>query len=246
MALSSVQYRIPRFWIWKSSRFRLKTKNLLQPYQSSSRGASNSSRHPEKWSFCPLHLLHLREETASGEYWQGQRRRLVSIPISYETKPAFSPRHLPVFHSQALPSHPRVFIHLFPLKLKRVAQAMPTFSQVFLRAVVLPYHLMFIFLCIWTENMQIILLANAKYGTTKSSTNNSSASGHRFGKTVYYYTLGLYRHKEEYCSEVWVILQPRKMNVHLSTLGKYLWLRINDALIKKHMFLMKFEIQCHK
>lgn len=34
--------------------------------------------------------------------------------------------------------------------------------------------------------------------------------------------------------------QPRKMNVHLSTLGKYLRLRINDALIKKHMFLVKF------
>lgn len=66
----------------------------------------------------------------------------------------------------------------------------------------LPYHLMFLVLCNRTENMQIILLANAKYGTTKSSTDNSSAPGHRFGKAVNYYTLGLYRHKEEYCSEV--------------------------------------------
>lgn len=65
------------------------------------------------------------------------------------------------------------------------------FSQVFLREDTLPYHLMFMILCNWTENMQIILLANAKYGTTKSSTNNSSAPGHRFGKTVNYYTLGL-------------------------------------------------------
>lgn len=89
------------------------------------------------------------------------------------------------------------------------------FSQVFLREDVLPYHLMFLLLCNQTENMQIILLANAKYGTTKSSTNNSSAPGHRFGKAVNYYTLGLYRHKEEYCSEVWVILQHREINVHL-------------------------------
>lgn len=79
----------------------------------------------------------------------------------------------------------------------------------------LPYLLMFMILCNWMENMQIILLANAKYATTKSSTNNSSTPGHRFGKTVNYFTLGLYRHKEKYCSEVWVILQHREMNVHL-------------------------------
>ena len=89
------------------------------------------------------------------------------------------------------------------------------FSQFFLREDMLPYHLMFMILCNWTENMQIVLLANAKYGTTKSSTNNSSAPGHRFGKAVNYYTLWLYRHKEEYCSEVWVILQHREKNLHL-------------------------------
>lgn len=36
----------------------------------------------------------------------------------------------------------------------------------------------------------------------KKNNNNSSAPDHRFGKTANNYTLGLYRHKKEYCSDV--------------------------------------------
>lgn len=69
------------------------------------------------------------------------------------------------------PRQPRGFTHLFPLRVKKnnkncIGYAL---SQVFLGEDMLPNHLMFMILCSWSENMQVILLANAKYGTTKSS-----------------------------------------------------------------------------
>lgn len=94
----------------------------------------------------------------------------------------------------------------------------------------LPYQMMFIISCNWIEGMQIILLANTKYGTTKSSANNSSAPGHKFGKTANNYTLVLYRHKKEYCSDVWVILQHREMNVHLRWENTDDWEQMMDWL----------------
>lgn len=193
-------------------------KNLPQPYQSCSRRASGSSGQPGKWSFYPLRLLYLKEETAAGLHCQRQTRRPVSIPAafpnSYEKKACPQPQAPASFPFASPFLGTRSIQPFIPPKTEKSCTGY-AFSQVFLRADMLPYHLMFIILCNWTENMQIVLLANAKYGTTKSSTNNSSAPGHRFGKTVNYYTLELYRHKEEYCSEVWVILQHREMNVHL-------------------------------
>lgn len=83
MASSSVQHRIPTFWIWKSSRFWFKTKNIPQPYQSCSRRASNSSRQPEEWSFCPLHLLYLE-----------RRNSIWAIPTETEEEASIYPSFL--------------------------------------------------------------------------------------------------------------------------------------------------------
>jgi len=192
-------------------------KNLPQPYQSCSRRLSDSSGQQDKWSFCWLHLLYLREETAVGGALP-ETEQQVSIYCS--SFPHFLwNRACP--QSQAPSSFPfanslsTLSVHLFiPPKTVKPCTGYGI-SQVFLREDMLPYHLMFMNLCNWTENTQIILLANVKYGTTKRSANNSSAPGCRFDKTVDYYTLGLYRHKEERCSEVWVILQHREMNVCL-------------------------------